>query len=300
MRAEADSSPFAIIDVGSNSIRLVVYRSLSRAPLQLFNEKSSCGLARGLAKTGRLNPEGIDCALSSLDRFCRIARGFGAQAIDIVATAAARRAENGPKFVERARKITGLPINLLSGDDEANFTAAGVALSFFAPKGVVGDLGGGSLELAPIDRRGVKGDVFSLDLGSLTLAEALAEEPDEVDALIDTAFAPAAALKGAAKGADFFVVGGAWRALARIRLAMTGAPMRMVHGYCLTPDQAKTVGRAFDGLSIEEIANLPGTPSSRAAVVPAAARLLDRTVGLLEPNRIVFSAFGLREGRLFS
>ncbi len=299
-RAEADISPFAIIDVGSNSIRLVVYRSLSRAPLQLFNEKSLCGLARGMVETGKLHEAGVECALGALERYCRIARGFGADAIDIVATAAVRHAQNGPKFVQRARKITGLPVNVLTGDDEARFTAAGVALSFHEPKGIVGDLGGGSIELASINKRGAKGPVLSLELGSLTLAEALEASPAKADKLIEKAFEPAAGFKGAARGMDFFVVGGAWRALARIRLAMTGAPLRVVHGYFLTPEQTATIGSAFKGLSDDEIAALPGTPSSRVSVVQAAARLLDHTVALLEPDRVVFSAFGLREGRLFS
>ncbi len=298
--AEADASPFAIIDVGSNSIRLVVYRSLSRAPVQLYNEKCLCGLARGLNKTGRLNKEGIECALATLERFCRLARGFGSSAVDIVATAAVRSASNGPDFVNRAKKLTKHPIVVLSGDDEARYTATGVALSFHNAVGAVGDLGGGSLELATIDKKGVAGTLLSLDIGSFTFAELLESDSDKAKTVIDEAFASAQSLAGAAKGKDFYLVGGAWRALARIRLAMTRAPLRVVHGTVLDRAQVDVLTSTLSDMSVGEVAHLPGVPARRAPMVPAAASILHHAVSLLDPQRVIFSAFGLREGRLFS
>ena len=143
----SDRPPFAVADVGSNSVRLVVYERLARAPLPLFNEKSMCGLGRGLAATGRLEAGAVECALRALRRFAHIAEAMGAETLDVVATEAVRRAANGPEFLEAARDACGTEIHVLSGTEEARTAAAGVAFGFFEPDGISGDLGGGGLAL---------------------------------------------------------------------------------------------------------------------------------------------------------
>src|SRR5215472_2108683 len=84
-----------VIDIGSNSVRLVVYDALSRAPLPLLNEKVLCGLGRELGETGKLNPAGVDSALAHLQRFVALARAIGVRRLDALATAAVRDAEDG-------------------------------------------------------------------------------------------------------------------------------------------------------------------------------------------------------------
>ncbi|TXM98042.1 exopolyphosphatase, partial [Methylobacterium sp. WL122] len=141
------NAPVAIIDIGSNSVRLVAYDGLSRAPTPLYNEKVLCGLGRNVLTTGRLNDEAVRRALAALARFRVLCETMRVGRLFVLATAAARDASNGPAFLEAAEAACGTRIELLSGRREAELSALGVVSGFHAPDGVVGDLGGGSLEL---------------------------------------------------------------------------------------------------------------------------------------------------------
>src|SRR5690242_18583253 len=166
----ARRSRVGVIDIGSNSVRLVVYDALSRAPIPLLNEKVLCGLGRGLGETGKLNPEGVASALSHLERFVALARTIGVRRLDALATAAVRDAEDGPAFAHEVRRRTGLAIRILSGEAEGHLSALGVIAGIPDATGVMGDLGGGSVELVPI-RRGRANKGATLPLGPFRLAE---------------------------------------------------------------------------------------------------------------------------------
>ncbi len=296
----AGRPPFAVADVGSNSVRLVVYEHLARAPLPLFNEKAMCGLGRGLAATGRLNAEGVECALRALRRFAHIAEAMGAETLDVVATEAVRRAANGPEFLEAARAACGTEVHVLSGTEEARTAAAGVAFGFFEPDGVSGDLGGGSVDLARVGPDGPSPPYGSLPLGTLPVGEALARDGRAAaERLVEERLASLPWLEGAARGRAFYVVGGGWRALGRVSIAAADVPLKVVHDYALSAGEAARLGRRLARLSQAELASLPGMPRRRTETLQAAALVFEKVVQRLAPERVVFSAFGLREGRLF-
>ena len=299
-KAAASTKPFAVVDIGSNSIRLVVYERLCRAPIALFNEKSVCALGRGLATGGRLGRPEIADVLHALRRFAHIADALRVGEVEYVATEAVRRAANGAEFLREAEKVTGRPILVLSGPEEARAAALGVAASFHRAEGVVGDLGGGSVDLSVVTPDGPSEPEASLPIGTLPVTRMLLARDMPVADWIDERLAGVPWLERAAAGRNFYVVGGGWRALARIRLAMSETPLKVVHDYRILAAEALTLGRTIANLDPEELRTVPGMPGRRIETVRAAAILLERVVRRLEPERVVFSAFGLREGRLFS
>ncbi|MGN6583550.1 MAG: Ppx/GppA phosphatase family protein, partial [Rhizobiaceae bacterium] len=165
-----DRRPLSVIDIGSNSIRLVVYEGVARSPTVLFNEKMLAGLGRGIVSTGKLDPEAVKRAVEELRRFRALSAQAGADTLHVIATAAAREAENGMDFIRQAEDILGSEIRVLSGHEEAHFSALGVISGFHHADGIVGDLGGGSLELIDVSREAV-GDGVTLPLGGLRLQD---------------------------------------------------------------------------------------------------------------------------------
>ena len=145
------SHPVAIVDIGSNSVRLVAFDNLDRSPIPAFNEKSLCALGNGVFSTGRLSKNGMEKALSALKRFRVLIDIMGITDVHVIATAAARDATNGPEFLSAAQDaLGGAEVKLLSGQREAQLSAFGVLSGVHNPDGVVGDLGGGSLELIDV------------------------------------------------------------------------------------------------------------------------------------------------------
>src|ERR1700742_4139842 len=142
--------PVAIVDIGSNSVRLVVYEAQSRVAGTLQNEKSICAIGRDMVTSGRLHAEGCKEALEALSRFRMIADGLGVEHHDAVATAAARDASNGPDFIRQAEKAWGRPIRILAGEDEARIAAEGVVAGIPHADGMAADLGGGSLDMVSV------------------------------------------------------------------------------------------------------------------------------------------------------
>ncbi|MDB5366339.1 MAG: exopolyphosphatase, partial [Rhodospirillales bacterium] len=123
---KSSTSRVAVIDIGSNSIRLVVFEGLTRAPIQLFNEKVYCALGKTVAQTGKLNPDGVAQALASLTRFSRLLRGMEVAEVHVVATAAVRDAQDGSDFLKLLKTRAGLDVVLIDGDEEGRLSAQGV------------------------------------------------------------------------------------------------------------------------------------------------------------------------------
>ncbi len=295
----AADPPVAVIDLGSNSIRLVVYERLARAPVPRFNERRFCGLGRELEATGRLAPGAIGPALRTLRRYAWLARAAGCERVDIVATAAVRRAADGAAFVGEVEATTGERVWVLSGPEEARTSAMGVRAGFHRPTGFVGDLGGGSIELARLGLEEEPIEGVSLPVGALAVAEALRRGRDRAEALVESVLAEFPELRGAARGRPFYVVGGSWRSLGRAHMALADTPLKVVHGLALSPAELVRLCRELAALDERARARLPGVSRRRLDLVPAGAFLLERVVRLLEPERVVFSATGLREGRLY-
>lgn len=295
---QADRAPYAIVDIGSNSVRIVVYDQMGRAPLPRFNEKSLCRLGEGLAQTGAIAAENFGRTVDALRRFRAIADAMGVTRIDVTATEAIRRAKNGPALAALIAKEAGLKVRILSGAEEARFAALGVISGFFRPVGLVGDMGGGSLEVAEVldDRVGERW--VSLPLGALPVEALLQKGAMDAKAAIDDLLK--ANLPPALTQPVFFPVGGGWRALARVHMTMHSAPIHVVHGYTLTVNEARDFARMIWKMAPDRLATLPGMPARRARTLPAAALVLDRVLKRLAPEQVVFSALGLREGWLYS
>ncbi|MEM6488846.1 MAG: exopolyphosphatase, partial [Pseudomonadota bacterium] len=278
-----------VVDAGSNSVRLVVFEGASRSPAQLFNEKVTCGLGRGLAESGRLNPAGVEKALKALKRFATVAEHLEVATLAGAATAAIRDAADGRAFRDRVARETGIRLRIATGADEARLAARGVLFGDPEADGVVADLGGASLELCWLEA-GRVGPGITLPLGPLRLAE-----ESDPDAAIGRALAgvPDAIAAGAGR---LILVGGAWRALARIDMELHAYPLKVLHEYEIAPEQARALVRWVRRTPVEHIAMLDGVSESRAPAMPLAARLLRGLLTALDPGVLQISAFGLREG----
>lgn len=289
--------PIGVIDIGSNSVRLVLYERLSRALTPLFNEKVLAGLGRGLSENGRLADESVDTALTAIRRFHQLADQTGATQLDVIATAAVRDAENGAAFIEAVAEICGSDPQVLSGQDEAKVSALGVASSFFKPDGVVGDLGGGSLELIDIkgDELGV-GETFPL--GGLRLSETAKGSARKAGKIAAEALQASEGLKGA-EGRTFYAVGGTWRALANLHMQRTSYPLHIMHHYTIPADDAFELCKMVVRSEITAIEGIDVVSRSRRALLPFGAAVLEQVLKVGRPDTVVLSALGLREGHLY-
>lgn len=284
-----------IIDVGSNSIRLVVYERASRAPLPVFNEKVLCGLARGLDATGRLDPAGVDMAMANIDRFITLAHNMKVKSLDLLATAAVRDASDGPDFMREMARRPGLESHIVSGRDEARFSGYGVMCGMPGADGVMGDLGGGSLELVALGG-GRIGSSSTLPVGPLRLMSSGKGDPKRV---IIEAIESVRWLREES-GKTFYAVGGAWRAFARLHMEQAGYPLHIIHHYDIAAEEARAVARLIAVQSSKSLEKMPGVSRRRVDTLPLACLALDRLLAALKPRNVVFSAFGLREGFYYS
>lgn len=291
-------APVSVIDIGSNSIRVVIYEGLSRSPTVLFNEKVLCGLGKGLATTGRMDSEAVDRALAALRRFGALSRQAQATRLYVLATAAAREATNGPAFIREAEEILGTAIRVLSGEEEALYSALGIVSGFHDPDGIAGDLGGGSLEL--IDIRGKEiGKGITLPLGGLRLSETAGGSLDKARSFARKQFKSAKMLaKG--EGRTFYAVGGTWRNVAKLHMEWRGYPLHMMQGYELP---AEEMVRFLD----EIIENANGRDAAwsvvsknRRTLIPFGAVAMRELMDAMRPKSVCFSAQGVREGYLYS
>ena len=289
---------YGVIDIGSNSIRLVVFEGLLRAPLPLFNERILCGLGRNLHDTGRLDPEGFDQALLNIERFGVLLRAMGVARFDAVATAAVRDAEDGPRFVAEVERRCGFRVRVLSGAEEAEMAALGVLGGIPGADGVVGDLGGGSLELVHLVD-GVIAEQATLPLGPLNLFAASGGQRRHARKIIDEALAELSWLAKMRKRA-FYAVGGNWRALAHAHMAHSGYPLNIIHHYRLRRGDLAKIAELVSRQSRESLAGIRGVSSRRLDLLPLAALVMERLLAAAAPRDVVFSAHGLREGLAFA
>jgi exopolyphosphatase/guanosine-5'-triphosphate,3'-diphosphate pyrophosphatase len=293
------SKPLAVIDIGSNSIRLVVYESLARSPTPLFQEKAMCGLGRYLSSTKRLNAETIPYALSSLARFRKLADNCGVRERDFhpFATAAVRWAEDGAEFLARAQEACGAPIRVIGNVDEAELAATGVVAGFVNPSGIVGDLGGGSLELLRL-QNGSFHETVSLPLGGLALMDRTKGEKAEAVPIIESALSSLPWLD-ATRGQTFYAIGGTWRSLAKLHMHQIAYPLTAVHGYRLDARKALQVTARYANSSPTALSRMEGMAPGREETLPYGALLLNAIVHKMQPSEVIFSAFGVREGTLY-
>ena len=298
--AAAERAPYGIVDIGSNSVRLVVYERLDRAPLPRFNEKSLCRLGEGLAQTGAIRTENFRRTVEAVRRFRAIADAMGVTRLDATATEAMRRASNGDALRRAITEASGLEIRILSGAEEAYHAALGVISGFFRPVGLVGDMGGGSLEVAEALDDRVGENWVSMPLGALPVEALLEKGPDYARKAVDATLAEN--LGSGFRRPVFYPVGGGWRAIAKAHIAVTGAPVGVVHGHTVETAEIRAFAKSLwqPKASSKAGSALAAVPVRRARTLPAAALVLDRTLKRLAPEKVVFSALGLREGWLYA
>ncbi len=296
---EADARALArvgVLDVGSNSVRLVVFDGAARSPAYFYNEKIMCGLGAGLAKTGRLNPEGRVRALAAMRRFALLADGMGIAPFTAVATAAVREAEDGAEFVAEVERETGIRLFIIDGPEEARLSAQGVLLGWPGAYGLVCDIGGSSMELAEIND-GTVGRRVTSPLGPLKLKDFQGNKKarrDHIRAIVDDL----AVQLGPQKN-RLFLVGGSWRAFARIDMDRRGYPLHVLHEYRMTAHDVMATIDHIDTVGIDTLRARTGLSRDRITLVPVAAEALREVVRVFRPHDIAVSSYGIREGMLY-
>jgi exopolyphosphatase/guanosine-5'-triphosphate,3'-diphosphate pyrophosphatase len=284
-----------VMDVGSNSVRLVVYDVRGRAMQPRFNEKVLAGLGRGLSSTGKLNKDGVEIAIAALSRFASITRAQKVEALFPFATAAVREAGDGKEFASRVKKETGITLRVLSGTDEAKFAAEGVLAGTPGVDGVAGDLGGSSLELARLANGRYEGG-STYPLGPLALDTGGAFNDDKILAKAKDVLANAPELKKS--GDTFFAVGGAWRAIGTLHMELTRAPLHMLQNYEMdAADLSKLLADILGGKKHTEV--LLEVAKRRAITIPYAAAVLKTVLDVGKFKSVMISSYGVREGIIF-
>ena len=289
-----DSKRAAVIDIGSNSVRLVIYSVYGAAHLPRFNEKVMAGLGTDLTHTGVLWPDGVEQALAALRRYRAILSALEVTNITAIATSAVREAKDGNRFCKKASTALGVPIQVLSGEDEARLSAFGAASGLLAPRGIVGDLGGSSLELAGLKKSKISDTVTHL-LGPLSLAD---YRPDE-DALrkyIRKTLKPSVNILQAFR--TFYAVGGSWRALAKVHMDLTDYPLHTLQGYRMN---AKAVRQTIKAIHSDDTllqARIAVIARRRTRILPYAATLLGVLFEQGGFGELIISSYGVREGVL--
>ena len=289
-------SRVGVVDVGSNSVRLVVFDGAARSPAYFYNEKIMCALGAGLANTGRLNPTGRARALSALHRFQTLATGMGLPPLTAVATAAVRDAEDGPEFCEDVLRETGLKIWVIDGREEARLSAQGVLLGWPGSYGLVCDIGGSSMELAEISEGRVGRRVTS-DLGPLKLRDIKGGKKARKK-VIRTTVETMREEMGEQRD-RLFLVGGSWRAIARIDMHRRGYPLHVLHEYRMTSSDVRATADFIAKQDLEELRSHVGISAARMELIPVASEVLRGLVRKVKPKDIAISSYGIREGMLY-
>tara|TARA_Y100000590_G_scaffold275268_1_gene309044 strand:- start:309 stop:1763 length:1455 start_codon:yes stop_codon:yes gene_type:complete len=287
-----NDKPFAVIDIGSNTVRLVIFNGLNSGFIPLYNERVQCGLGKDLTTTGNLSPESIVVAINAVQRFKIIAESMGAT-IEVFATAAVREANDQKYFINKLLKL-GIKITVLSGADEAKFSSAGVFSSFLNINGFMGDLGGGSLEL--VGSHNNISEIATLPIGTLR-QPSIHRREEKLIKKLDEMFSTIEWLSKY-KNQAFYLVGGAWRALAKLHMNQCKYPISIIHNYTINFDEALNFCKILSILSSSSIDAISTISKERRKTLPYAAIVLERILYAAQPKSLIFSSYGLREGFL--
>lgn len=289
-------SRVGVVDVGSNSVRMVVFDGAARSPAYFFNEKVMAGLGKNLAQTGQLHPEGAKRALAALKRFALLAEGMDISPFSVVATAAVREAGDGPAFQELVERETGLRLQVIDGDEEARLSAQGVLLGWPDARGVVCDIGGNSMEMARI-ADGEVGKRRTSPLGPFRLQQIDGGPKKRRDHIRKTLKNLQRDLKST--GERIYLVGGSWRVIARLDMERRNYPLTVLHEYRMTPKSVLDTLDWIAGSDLNVLRARTGTGAERMELVPLACEVLREIVAIFSPAEIDISSYGIREGMLY-
>jgi len=288
--------PVAIVDIGSNSVRLVIYESFSRLPAVVHNEKAICAIGRGMVTTGRLDDEGIALAIEALARFRMLADAHNVTAREAVATAAARDAGNGREFIRRAESAWGGPIIVLAGEEEARLAAEGVLAGTPDADGLAADLGGGSLDMVPV-RNGRTGEAITFPFGPLRLMDQSKGDPDKARKIVDKGLEDFGK-DGDLKGRSLYAVGGVWRSFARIDMENRAYPLHVLQDYTIPRSRVLDLCDLLSRQSKKSLELMRVVSRRRIEALPYGSVVLERLMLATGLKDVVISAYGLREGLL--
>ncbi|SMO49778.1 Ppx/GppA family phosphatase [Paracoccus laeviglucosivorans] len=294
--SERALSRVGVVDVGSNSIRMVVFDGAARSPAYFYNEKVMAGLGQGLATTGKLNPEGAVRGMIALKRFAALAEGMGIKPLTCVATAAVREAEDGPAFRKAVEKETGLKLWVIDGEEEARLSAQGVLLGWPEAKGLVCDIGGNSMELAELEN-GKVGRRITTPLGPFRLQQIKGGQSglrDHIREILDQA-----AETLGREHEQIYLVGGSWRAIARLDMERSSYPMTVLHEYRMSSQDVTQTVKWIAGQNLSELRSKLDISASRMDLVPLASQVLRQLVLSFRPKSLAVSSYGIREGLLY-
>ena len=293
----AGYGPISVIDIGSNSVRLVCYERLSRSPTPIFNEKALCGLGSGLAITGKLEEDAIEAAITAIHRFKGVSDQLAATQLIVLATAAARDASNGEEFIERVAEIADTEPLVLTGNDEALYSGYGILSGIYRADGVMGDMGGGSLEIADVCRN-VIGEGKTFPLGGLRLQDLSKESQKKALSLAREDLKNNQILK-AGKNRVFYAIGGTWRSLATLHMRQNKYPLSVLHHYEVS---AKKMAKFCDQVvhaKLDELDEIDQVSKNRAPLIQYGAAVLLAVIEEMDPDKVVISALGIREGVIY-
>lgn len=289
--------PVAIIDIGSNSVRLVAYEGLTRSPTPIFNEKVLAGLGREVLSTGLLPKDGMVKALDALKRFRVLVDIMGIRNLRVIATAAARDATNGEEFLQTCSEIVHTEVELIPGKREAELSALGVVCGIHKAAGLVGDLGGGSLELIDVEGLSV-GKGITLPLGVLSLQDRSGGNLKKAQKLVRETLDDLPQLKSG-KDKPFYAVGGTWRSLARLHMKQRGYPLNVMHNYIIPVKDAEEFAALVERVEAETLDKIESVSIARRPLLGYGAIVLEEVIRKAKPSEVVISALGVREGLLF-
>jgi len=287
-----------VIDIGSNSIRLVVYDAIKRTPLPIFNEKVFCELGKGLSSTGKLNPKGVKLAESCIKRFLALVHIMDVVELQIIATAAIRDASDGAEFVENLERKYRINITVISGNKEARLGASGVFSSIYKPVGLAADLGGGSIELISLESGNNIGGQTTLPIGPLRLLDASKGDKAKMKKLIGEALEAEKWIESSTPK-HFYAIGGSFRAIAHIHMRKEKYPLNIIHQYTIKNASLRKLLKEIISSTPEQIAKMPGASAKRFESIIPAAMVMEYILDLTDPIDIIFSASGIREGYLY-
>ena len=289
--------PVAVVDIGSNSVRQVIYEGLTRAPAVLFNEKVLCGLGKGISATGKLDETAVERAIATLRRFHALGRQAGVSQTHILATAAARDAANGADFIARVEAMFDRKVQVLTGREEAMYSAWGVRSGFHKPEGIVGDMGGGSVELVGIN--GEIDDGITLPLGGLRLAELSDGSLSKARTLVRQALKKAP-IDWPGQARNFYAVGGTWRSLFKLHIANTHHPLNVIHDYAVDAKRFIDFCNRLITKGVDGFAGIDAVSRNRRTLLPYGALVMVETLKKLKADQVIASSLGVREGYLYS
>lgn len=291
------TGPVGVIDIGSNSVRLVVYERLTRSPSIFFNEKVLCGLGRGVAETGLLDDESMSHALQAMRRFRILCDQMHVKQLEVIATAAAREAENGTAFLENVKSILNCEIEVLTGKQEAHRSALAVISGFHNADGIMGDMGGGSLEFVDVKGNHI-GSGITLPLGGLRLQSDAEDNLSKAKKLADKRLNEASLLTQG-EGRTFYAIGGTWRAIGRLYMSHANYPLRVMHDFRVAAEDMIAFCDDLVKTNVSELSGISHVSRARRPLLPYGAILLAETLRLSRASQVAFSAIGVREGHLY-